>query len=802
MSAERTEFDLRLVPPTPRGRRSVALRISVLVCAFAFGATRPSAAAEVDEVNAAVRKGVEFLYATQLPAGDWEAAPQRNRQAGHHEVAGAQWGGLTAMATYALLAAGESSLDPRIDKAVRFLLDNEADIVGTYAVALRGQVWLLLPDNHPERKRIRAAVKRDRDLLTASMYDDPRQPSYGFYTYYYDPADRTAKPQGHYDRSTGQYAVLGMWALERAGAEVPARYWQVQDQVWRRAQNADGGWEYKDEGPTTPNMAVAGLATLFITHEHLADASGQCKGNAPNPNIERGLSWMDKNAARMIEEGNLYGTYGVERIGVASGRKFFGATDWYAAGAEWLVRRQSADGSWMPEDGTHNPRRVPNTCFALYFLTRGRAPVVMNKLEWRSVTREGKESGWNQRPRDAAGFTRWMERNLNRHWLNWQVVGLGSDVNDLHDAPILYLAGSEAFAFTAAEEAKLKAYIESGGLLLANADCGREAFARSVRTLGKKLFPRYDVRELEPGHLIFTAEQFRADRWKRKPQVLGLSNGVRELMLLVGQDDLGRAWNARADRSRPEAFQLGANVYLYASGNPLRPPYKGETHIVSDDDGQPPRTIRVARLQAGENPDPEPGGWRRLDAVMQNANLATLEGYEQLVKPGEGKLQAGAYKLAHLTGTTKFTLDDAARAELKAFAAAGGTIVFDAAGGGAAFADAAEGEIAATFGADAAKELARPLAYDHPLYEQGSGVRVLKFGYRDYARRKGVGGLKSPRLKGVTVNGRLAVFLSREDLSGGLVGQPTDGILGYDPATATAIMRNLLTYAAGGSGRQ
>ena len=44
---------------------------------------------------------------------------------------------------------------------------------------------------------------------------------------------------------------------------------------------------------------------------------------------------------------------------------------------------------------------------------------------------------------------------------------------------------------------------------------------------------------------------------------------------------------------------------------------------------------------------------------------------------------------------------------------------------------------------------------------------------------------------------RVAVFFSREDLSAGLVGNDVDGILGYTPDTATAIMRNVLLYAAG-----
>ena len=43
--------------------------------------------------------------------------------------------------------------------------------------------------------------------------------------------------------------------------------------------------------------------------------------------------------------------------------------------------------------------------------------------------------------------------------------------------------------------------------------------------------------------------------------------------------------------------------------------------------------------------------------------------------------------------------------------------------------------------------------------------------------------------------GRFGVFYSREDLSTGLVGQSVDGIYGYEPATATRLMRAMLLYA-------
>jgi hypothetical protein len=48
------------------------------------------------------------------------------------------------------------------------------------------------------------------------------------------------------------------------------------------------------------------------------------------------------------------------------------------------------------------------------------------------------------------------------------------------------------------------------------------------------------------------------------------------------------------------------------------------------------------------------------------------------------------------------------------------------------------------------------------------------------------------------IGGRVAVFFSVEDLSTGLVGQPVDGIYGYEPASATDLMRNMIFYATGG----
>jgi len=82
---------------------------------------------------------------------------------------------------------------------------------------------------------------------------------------------------------------------------------------------------------------------------------------------------------------------------------------------------------------------------------------------------------------------------------------------------------------------------------------------------------------------------------------------------------------------------------------------------------------------------------------------------------------------------------------------------------------------------------------DHPLYTAGGGA-ADEITYRNFAIRNGVGRTTAPRLQGITINGRLAVIYSREDLSVGMVGQAVDGIVGYSPATATALITRIINY--------
>ncbi len=295
----------------------------------------------------------------------------------------------------------------------------------------------------------------------------------------------------------------------------------------------------QDKALTIP-MTAAGLATLYIAQDQLSMGTApSCKGNVSDEQIEKGTKWLAEHLHDIYRlHYEYYALYQLEELASASGRKYFGSADWYAAGADYLVRTEKPDGSWNSN--------VADTALAILFLTHGRAPVGFNKLQYVSeIDQTGSQAiqgNWNQRPRDLANFGLWMAKQVELdRLLNWQVVNLNVPVADLHDASILYIAGDKALNLSSDDKQKLKLFIEQGGMVLFNADCGSSEFSQSVKQLAADLFPQIgEFRELPMDHCILKNEQFLGSAWKDPPTILGLSNGVRELMILLSNADASR----------------------------------------------------------------------------------------------------------------------------------------------------------------------------------------------------------------------------------------------------------------------
>lgn len=739
-----------------------------------------------DPIDAAIRRGVEYLIKAQKK-DNWETVPVRNAEEGWM-VNGAQWGGLTAMATYALLAAGESPQSEPVAKAMAWL--NKADVIGTYAMGMKLQIWNYIERPTEEQKKV---LRKDATLLLNAVHTGGgKAGNLGLYHYFLDPT------KGDYDHSCSNYGVLGMWAAAQQNLEVPTKYWEIVDDAWRKNQSKEGGWSYlktAQEGhPVSMSMTGAGVATLFITQDMLGEGrGGECKGSVEDKNLEAGLKWLSDHYSKFLAEGlNYYAMYNIERVGTASGYKYFGTTDWYKDGAARLLAAQKKDGSW----GGGQYSDISNTTWAILFLVKGRAPVMMNKLEYSLGEKATVQANWNQRPRDVANLAHWAGKQLEKE-LNWQIVNLKVGVEDLHDSPILYIAGNQNLLLSKEEKDKLRQYVEQGGMILGHADCNDGKFTNSFMKLGQELFKSYEWRDLPPDHLVYSAH-FNGKLWPSKPRVVGLSNGARELMLLIPAGDPARYWqikNFSGKLTEPLA-ELATNIYLYAlDKSELQSRFKGQTYLVRRNDKVPTAsTVKIARLDYGGNWDPEPAGWRRLANLFHNERGVDLA--VEPVKLGAGKLASGGYKLAHLTGTHKLKLNEKQRQEIKAFVEGGGTLLVDAAGGGGEFKEAAENELSAIFG----KQVGAPLPPNSQVYTIG-GDDLSHITYRPYARKMLTGGMTTPRMRGMEVGGggRIGVFYSPEDLSVGMVGMSMDGIYGYSPEDATDLVQNVVMVAMGGA---
>jgi hypothetical protein len=782
-----------------RRSRIRACLVSLLAAAVAIPALNGGAAraASPDAVDKAIAKAQQYLISAQH-GDNWETSPTRKPGAESNDTNSCQWGGLTSIATYALLASGVKSDDAHVSSAVNFLLKSiqnagigsaaNADLIGIYAIGLRCQVWESLPHDQPNKgneRAVIAAMGHDLALLRAGR--EPQAAPVASKLLW----DYTITPPGaRYDHSCSQYGVLGFWAAAQMNFEISDAEWRSIQDAYFKQQCPDGGFDYDNVGPahlkSTATMTAAGIASMFIAQDYL-NVTPQCNGNFSSPNLEHALDWFGKNFNTVFQNAaNNYGLYGVERIGVASGYKYFGTNDWYQRGADFFLQTQQPDGSW---NGFGGP--VANTAFGLLFLSRGRGGVIANKLRYSFPARGTRvlDAHWNERPRDAAHWAAFLSK-YTEHPINWQVVSLENSVEDMHDAPYLYIAGNQPLNLSPADEQRLKTFINEGGILLFNADCGNYAFTQSLRKLAKNLYPDYEWKPIGMTDRLMTSPV----KIKRRSDMMTLSNGARNLMIAFGSSDPARYLQSGALGGHE--WQTDMLVNLYAYGTDIPEEYvKTEPYWVGG--GQPAaagaNAIKIARLQYidGQNAwNPEPGGWVRLANIMASANPIDVEPVEL----GKGKLNGQGFRIAHMTGCYKFHLNDAQGKELRDFVNGGGTLVVDACGGQGEFAASAEAELGKLFPANQT-QLDHALPIDNPVFNVGG--KQVEIAYRRYARPLIIGANK-PHLRAMTINNRAAVYYSPEDLSVGLVGQQVDGILGYTPPVATQIMENIILTAANG----
>ncbi|MBI5365408.1 MAG: DUF4159 domain-containing protein [Planctomycetes bacterium] len=719
--------------------RGVAAALAV---ALFFGAAPGRArAAEVTgaDVARAVERGIGYLRA-------------------HAEESIAGYGqyqsGVLALRALALFTAG---VDPQKDA----LLGSDLAAVAaaqfqyTYSVALSAML-LAAVDPVGYRARIEAMA----DWLVKAQNPE------GTWTY-------GQGQRGSGDNSNTQFGVLGLYAAQEAGVAVPANAWERTVKFFTGTQNRDGGWGYTANAASISSMSAAGTASLLIAQNRLAGARA-CGEQPFADRIKLGLATVGKQFEAFLRRGGqmnhlYYYLYAVERVGILSGRKYLGGRDWYRDGASYLVREQQPDGSWA---STGND--TVDTALAILYLAKGHTPLLVNKLEW--------EGDWNDDPSDLKNLLEYSTRKLGRRF-SWQVVSTAEPAEELGYAPVLYLNGHTAPRLGPDAIEKLRAFVDGGGLIFAEACCGKPDFDRGVRELVERLFPGRKLERLPADHAVYRV-QFKLDDPALK-FLEGVTYACRTAVIYSPQDvscgwDLGCP--AKNPLSEEQTMQLGMNVLLYGMGNvPLRDKLDREGAVGARTEELQRDTFVFAQLRHGGDWNPDPHAWTRLRALLAEEQGVRCAPAKRALTPSDPNL--ASYPFLYLTGHEEFAWSDAERTALREHATRGGMLLVDCCCGKAEFDRAVRKELAATFPGAALVPVPRADPLRNSPYPVGAG------------RLSPAAAGGGAELLGIRQEGRWMVLYSPVALLCPVDGHPCPDCRSWVVEDASRLAANVVVYA-------
>ncbi len=248
--------------------------------------------------------------------------------------------------------------------------------------------------------------------------------------------------------------------LKTSGVKVPEPIWRRTLAYWQRQQNADGSWGYTDENPGTGSMTCAGIASMIIASGQIAKLDAEVSGEdvkccgekeMDDSAVEKGIDLAGPQLQRAPKSdgGRGWGNWPATVLPLCDGTGrtvVRPAIHWAArlvpGGAEMLLKSQDpVDGYWTGGDPI-----VVSTSFALLFLSKGRRPVLLSKLQ-----REPADD-WNRHQNDVAHLTRYVEQRWKRD-LTWQVVDWkAATAEDLWQSPVLFLNGRDGLSLTPDEK--------------------------------------------------------------------------------------------------------------------------------------------------------------------------------------------------------------------------------------------------------------------------------------------------------------------------------------------------------------
>ena len=710
------------------------------------------------QVDTAIEQIKNFLYKAQADDGGWYGA----YHAGPQEPEAKNNWGPTAMGALALIVAGESPQNPKIKKALKKLA--EVEIVGVYALSMRAHVWSYLPQDIFGK-----LLQKDADLMLRSSYDKSRFN----YPVAKEGESFQQKNGGRIDNSTTQYGVLALWQADKRGLPVPDGFWADAVENFLGLQSdVDGGWAYSGNRNTTQSMTLAGLTVMFVAQQELF--RDQSKANPKvTASIEKGLEYLNKhfNVGAGVHGGSSYMWYGYERVGLASGIKYFNGKDWFQEIAKKIVAKKGNYGN-----------QIHTAAFDLMFLARGRVPVWINKLQIPGTA-------WNNRPNDVYFLNRFISE-YREHEVNWQVVGVESNPKEWMAAPLMWISSDGAIEWTDEQVSKIKQYIDLGGTVLVNPEDRSSSFRASIEDLAEKMYPELKFERVDKEHPM--ANLLEGDpRGGKAPDFEILSNGARVLMVMP-KNDWGMIFqkDEKPDPDKVSAWRDIVNIYgVVTDRGELTP--RLSTPWVAKKGNATNGTIKVfvPQWDDGAGKVHEQDVYRVMKNYMANETGKGLE----VTKGPLSDLATADPALLHMMGVNAVSLTAAERDAIQSYVTAGGTILIENVGGTGDFATSLRDQLNPLFpGTEDRVSTRSDIITGRNLPEGAKSNRRVVYRRLVIERANPDGRLL---LRGWTKDGRVPVILSYEDISLGMLGVKQYGINGYSVDSARDLMVNILLEA-------
>jgi hypothetical protein len=490
--------------------------------------------------------------------------------------------------------------------------------------------------------------------------------------------------------------------------------------------------------------------------------------------------------------------------------------DWYREGAEYLVNQQNRlTGSWAGVGHMENDP-ILGTGFSLMFLSKGLAPVLINKLQHGprgNAAPAAASSDWNRHPDDVRNLTQFIS-NLPK-WprlLTWQTVEVSqATVADLMQAPIAFFNGTESPQFAPQEIALLKEYVLQGGFFLAVNCCKSAAFDEGFRDLIRQMYPPAEaqLKKLTPEHPVFRAEYPLIDKATGQPivEIWGVDVGCRTSIMYLPEDVacLWNKWSSFDIPNRPpelvtmiaRSTRIGANIVAYVTGREIMNKFErqelalaeGATEQVERD------LLEMRKVRYTGDWDAAPQALKNLLlALNRTAGLAVSTNPRNLTLVDQNLYR---YPIMYMHGRHEFALSKTEQERLRVYIERGGVLFADACCGAPQFDRSFRRLLEQLFPENALKRIPP----DHEMFTSKIAYDLQTVKRREPEINTADASLAvtvktvEPFLEGIEINNRFVVIYSKYDISCALERQSSVACTGYLHDDAVRIGVNVVLYS-------